>query len=238
MNIGLIGYGKMGKAIENIATARGHHIVLKISSANLYDLTSANLGECDVAIEFTHPGCALQNIRACIDASIPVISGSTGWLKDWNEVKEYVDKKEGSFIYSSNFSIGVNIFFEVNKKLATLMASRTEYDVSITETHHTQKKDAPSGTAITIAEQIIHEISSKGKWVMDGTGNKNELTITSNRMDPAPGTHQVKYCSPIDDIDIVHTAHNRDGFATGAVIAAEFLNGKKGIFTMKDVLNI
>lgn len=238
MNIGLIGYGKMGKAIESIALSRGHKIVLKISSVNIDELTYANLSQCDVAIEFTKPESAPQNICICIDAGIAVVSGSTGWLQHWDEVEGYVNKKGGSLIYASNFSIGVNIFFEVNKKLASLMASRPEYDVSIEEIHHTQKKDAPSGTAITIAEQVISEIPGKQKWINEVSGNKNELTITSKRIDPAAGTHQVKYSSVIDDIDIIHTAHNRDGFATGAVFAAEFLQGRKGIFTMKDVLNI
>ena len=236
MKIGLVGYGKMGKAIDNIAVKRGHEIVLTISSANLEDLTHAKLKQCDVAIEFTNPESAPPNIRACLDAGIPVISGSTGWLSSWDDIKEYVNQKCGSFIYASNFSVGVNIFFEVNKKLAVLMASRPEYEAGITEIHHTQKKDAPSGTAITLAEQIIHEIPGKEKWVNQDSANKGELTITSKRIDPAAGTHEVRYSSAIDDIEIIHTAHNRDGFATGAVLAAEFIYNKKGIYTMNDVL--
>jgi len=238
MNIGLIGYGKMGKAIESIALKRGHKIVLRINSTNIDELIPANLSKCDVAIEFTNPESAPQNIRTCISAGIPLVSGSTGWLQHWDEVVRYLKEKGGSLIYASNFSIGVNIFFEVNKKLASLMASHPEYEVSIEEIHHTQKKDAPSGTAITIAEQVISEIPGKQKWVNSVAGNKSELTITSKRIDPAAGTHRVNYSSAIDDIDIIHTAYNRDGFATGAVFAAEFLQGRKGIFTMKDVLNI
>ena len=192
----------------------------------------------DVAIEFTGPHSAKENILKCIDAGIPIVSGSTGWLADWDEVENLCKQKNGSFLYASNFSVGVNLFFELNKKLAQLMRGHDDYDVSMIEVHHTQKKDAPSGTAITLAEQILQEIPRKENWVNEETGNAQKLAIISKREDPAPGTHSIKYSSAIDDIEIIHTAHSRSGFALGAVLAAEFIHHKKGIFTMKDVLNI
>jgi 4-hydroxy-tetrahydrodipicolinate reductase len=237
MRIALIGYGKMGKAIEEIAVNNGHSISLVIDLHNSNDLTKENLRKADVAIEFTTPETAMSNILKCIEAGVPVVSGTTGWLDKMDEVKKACIEKQGALLYSSNFSIGVNIFFEVNKKLAELMKKQA-YDVTIEETHHTQKKDAPSGTAITIAEQILKEISHKKKWVNDTSNNQEELSITSKRIDPAAGTHVVKYTSDVDDIEIIHTAHNRKGFAGGAVQAAEFIKGKKGIFSMKDVLGI
>lgn len=236
MNIALIGYGKMGKAIEEIALQRGHTVPLKIDIANAADFTKENLSKCDVAIEFTSPHSAVENILKCFDAGIPVVSGSTGWLEKWDDVKKACEVKGGSFLYASNYSVGVNIFFEVNKRLAALMSQHTEYDVSMVEIHHTQKKDAPSGTAITLAEQILENIDRKSKWVNEPSGKKDDLNIISERIDPAPGTHKIKYASAIDDIEIIHTAHSRSGFATGAVLAAEFLQNKKGIFSMKDVL--
>ena len=238
LNIALIGYGKMGKAIEEIALQHGHTIALKISSSNVDDLTIKNLQACDAAIEFTGPHSAVKNILSCIDAGIPVVCGSTGWLDQWDEVKRYCDSHKGTLLYASNFSIGVNIFFEVNKKLAALMANRNEYDVTIEEIHHTQKKDAPSGTAISIAEAIIEELPRKNSWENEPSQKKEVLTIISKRIDPAPGTHVVKYSSAVDDIEIIHTAHNRKGFAAGAVMAAEFIAGKKGIYTMQDVLEM
>lgn len=236
MKIALIGYGKMGKAIQEIALEKGHSIGLKISSQNKHELTTANLQDNDLAIEFTNPEIAASNIYKCLDAGIPVVSGSTGWLHDMDNINKYCKEKNGTFLYASNFSVGVNIFFELNKKLATMMARQTGYEVSIEEIHHTQKKDSPSGTAITIAEQIIANMPNKSAWVNTPQANENELPITSKRIDPAPGTHRVKYSSSIDDLEIIHTAHNRKGFATGAVLAAEFLAGKKGIYYMKDVL--
>jgi 4-hydroxy-tetrahydrodipicolinate reductase len=238
LKLALIGYGKMGKAIEEIALKNGHTIGLKISSANSADLTINNLQSCDVAIEFTNPESAVHNIFSCIDAGIPVICGSTGWLEQWEKVKQYCNEHNGSLLYASNFSIGVNIFFELNKKLAAVMSQRNEYEVAIEEIHHTQKKDAPSGTAITIAEDIMRELPRKRSWKNEPAQNKEVLTITSKRIDPAPGTHSVKYISDVDDIEITHTAHNRKGFAGGAVMAAEFIAGKKGIFTMREVLDI
>lgn len=237
MKIALIGYGKMGKAIEEIALQKGHSICLAINSKNANDLTKGNLAQADVAIEFTTPENAINNILLCFEAGVPVICGTTGWLNNFEKVKETCLKKNGSLLYASNFSVGVNIFFEINKKLAELMGKQ-DYNITIEETHHTQKKDAPSGTAITIAEQIIKEIPGKKHWVNEQSGKKEELSISSNRIDPAAGTHTVKYSSFIDDIEIIHTAHNRKGFASGAVLAAEFIKDKNGIFSMKDVLGI
>jgi 4-hydroxy-tetrahydrodipicolinate reductase len=236
MRIALIGYGKMGKAIERIALTRAHDVVLKIDLDNGQDLTAENLSRAEVAIEFTGPGSAVGNLLTCAAAGIPVVCGSTGWLESYPRVKEAFEKKGSAFIYASNFSIGVNIFFELNKKLASLMASHKEYNVDIKEIHHTQKKDAPSGTAITLAEQIQASIPALTHWVNRPSENPAELSIISERQDPAPGTHLVRYMSPIDDIEIIHTAHSRDGFAKGAVLAAEFIRNKKGIFTMQDVL--
>ena len=238
MNIALIGYGKMGKAIEEIALSKGHTIGLKIDLDNQDDLNAENLSKADVAIEFTGPHSAVANLKKLFDAGVPVVSGSTGWLEQWSEIKQYCESKNGAFIYASNFSIGVNLFFELNSYLAKLMSNHTGYEVSMEEIHHTQKKDAPSGTAITLAEQVMVHIKSKKQWVNEATGNKDDLQITSKRIDPAPGTHSIKYHSDIDDIEIIHTAHSRKGFAGGAVAAAEFIAGKKGIYTMKDVLGL
>lgn len=238
LRIVLIGYGKMGKTIESIALERGHTVDLKIDIDSLADFTAANLQQCDVAIEFTGPHSAKENILKCLNAGTPVVSGSTGWLADWEEVKNTCKEKNGAFLYASNFSVGVNIFFELNKKLAQLMNGYSDYSVTMEEVHHTQKKDAPSGTAITLAEQIMQEITAKKKWVNNQTDNPDELPIISKREDPAPGTHSIKYSSAIDDIEIIHTAHSRNGFALGAVLAAEYIHNKKGIFKMKDVLGI
>jgi 4-hydroxy-tetrahydrodipicolinate reductase len=238
MKIALIGYGKMGKAIEQIAVEQGHEIVLKISADNLQDCTIGNIQKADVAIEFTSPESAIQNLRICIDAGVPVVCGSTGWVAQEEEIKNYCTTKNGTLLYSSNFSIGVNIFFAINKKLASLMQAHKSYNVSISETHHTAKLDAPSGTAITIAQQILENNNNKNKWVLGSANNNTDLPITSIRENPAPGTHSVLYSSAIDDIEIIHTAHSRAGFATGALAAAVFLQNRKGIFTMSDVLNI
>lgn len=236
MRIALIGYGKMGKAIERIALARGHEIVLKIDLDNSYEMTSENLSKTDVAIEFTGQASAESNLLKCAEAGVRAVCGSTGWLEKYEEVKQAFEKKTSAFIYASNFSIGVNIFFELNKKLARLMASFPQYAVEMREIHHTQKKDAPSGTAITLAEQILANNPTLKTWVNRLSEEDGELPILSERMDPAPGTHFVKYHSQIDDIEIIHTAHNREGFAGGAVLAAEFIQDKKGIFSMNDVL--
>jgi 4-hydroxy-tetrahydrodipicolinate reductase len=236
MRIALIGYGKMGRAIERIAITRGHEIVLKIDLDNGHEMTRENLLKADVAIEFTGPSSATANLLKCAEAGIRVVCGSTGWLEDYPAVKMAFEKKGSAFLYASNFSIGVNIFFELNKKLASLMVPFPEYAAEIREIHHTQKKDAPSGTAITLAEQILAEIPSLKSWVNKPAEHPGELPILSERKDPAPGTHSIKYHSSIDDIEIIHTAHNREGFAGGAVLAAEFIQNKKGVFSMKDVL--
>lgn len=238
MKIALIGYGKMGKAIEEIAVSKGHEIVLKIHSKNIQELTEINLQNADVAIEFTGPKSAFNNIQLCLKANIPVVCGSTGWLTNFEQIEAECNQHNGSLLYASNFSIGVNLFFELNNYLSELMSKYEEYDVQLEEIHHTQKKDAPSGTAITLAEQIMKNIPSKANWVNHTSENKNELQIISERIDPAPGTHKIKYTSSIDDIEIIHTAHNRKGFATGAVLAAEFIFNKKGVFTMKQVLGL
>jgi 4-hydroxy-tetrahydrodipicolinate reductase len=238
MKLALIGYGKMGKAIEEIAVDRGHKIVLKITSQNKADLSSTNLKKADVAIEFSQPQTAVENIITCLDSGTPVICGTTGWLNDFPKIERVCKEKNGSFLFASNFSIGVNIFFEINKRLAALMNDQKQYSVTVEEIHHTQKKDAPSGTAITLADGIIDKLERKVKWVNKKTDVPGELSILSKRIDSVPGTHSIKYSSPVDDIDIVHTAHNRKGFAEGAVLAAEFLFNKTGIFTMKDVLGV
>jgi len=238
MKIALIGYGKMGHAIEEIALQRGHEIVLKVGIENVQDNTIDNIKKADVAIEFTGPEVAFDNVIRCIEAGVPVVSGSTGWLQRFEEAKAFCNKKNGALLYASNYSVGVNIFFAINKKLAELMAPHKEYDVSLTEIHHTQKKDAPSGTAITLAESILQSIGQKKKWVNEASNKSEELQIISERIDPAPGTHTITYTSDIDDIEIKHTAHNRKGFATGAVLAAEFLHNKKGIYNMSDVLGL
>ena len=238
MKIALIGYGKMGKAIEAIALQKGHQVVLKIDVTNAGDFTQASADEADVAIEFTGPHSAVKNILQCIEYGLPVVSGSTGWLDQWAQVEAACTAKNGTVVYSSNYSIGVNLFFEINKQLAKLMDPYPDYDVSMTEIHHTEKKDAPSGTAISLAEQILENLGRKHKWTNDTASNPNEISIRSERIDPAPGTHTVSYHSAIDNIEITHTAHTREGFATGAVMAAEFATNKKGVFDMKDVLGL
>lgn len=238
MRIALIGYGKMGKMIEGIALERGHEISLKIDEDNKEEFNSQSAAANDVAIEFTAPHSAFENVMKCIDLGVPVVSGSTGWNAQLPEAEDHCRQREGALLHSSNFSIGVNIFFQVNKLLAKLMDRQPDYDVTLKEIHHTQKKDAPSGTAVTLAEQILQNIKRKGNWVNEAAQNADELSIISERIDPAPGTHHVKYSSAVDDIEIIHTAHSRKGFALGAVMAAEFIAGKKGVFTMDDVLHL
>lgn len=232
MKIGLLGYGKMGKTIEEIAIKRQHHITLKVDK----DTQSYVLDNIDVAIDFSTPDAAVANITKCFNHNIPVISGTTGWLKDYDKVVALCKEKNGTFLYASNFSLGVNIFFELNKTLAKLMANLPEYTISMEEIHHTEKLDAPSGTAITLAEEILSH-SKYESWTLDAN-HPNELHINSKRIDKVPGTHEVTYNSSVDSIEIKHTAHNREGFALGALIAAEWIAGKTGVFSMKDVLNI
>jgi 4-hydroxy-tetrahydrodipicolinate reductase len=238
MKIALIGYGKMGHMIEEVATQRGHEIVLKIDISNQQDFNQENISRANVAIEFTGPDSAFNNVMKCLQFGIPTVSGSTGWNDKLEQAKSYCRNNNGSLLQTSNFSVGVNIFFEINKLLAKLMSSQPEYDVTMKEIHHTGKKDAPSGTAVTLAEQIISDLPRKKNWVNQSSGSKEELSIISERIDPAPGTHYVKYSSGVDDIEIVHTAHSRKGFALGAVLAAEHISDKKGIFSMKDVLHL
>ncbi|WP_314895160.1 4-hydroxy-tetrahydrodipicolinate reductase [uncultured Capnocytophaga sp.] len=230
MKIALLGYGKMGKTIEKIAIERGHKIVLKIdASSDEYDITQA-----DIAIEFSTPKSAFANISNALYKGIPVVAGTTGWLEKYQEAVAICEASDTAFLYASNFSIGVNIFFEINNILAKMMSSHPEYNVSIEEIHHTQKLDAPSGTAITLAEQIIKNSDKKG-WKL-GEATQSEIPITAQRIENVPGTHTVLYQSPIDTIEIKHTAHSREGFALGAVLAAEWLVKRKGVFSMKDVL--
>ena len=231
MKIALLGYGKMGKTIERIALERGHEIILKIGS----NIEAQDLSRADVAIDFSIPDAALNNIITCCKNKVPVISGTTGWLQDYPKAVKACDDHESAFLYASNFSIGVNLFFELNRKLAGLMEPFKEYAVAIEEIHHTQKLDAPSGTAISLAEQIIAN-SSLGGWKLDHA-EENEIPITAKRIDDVPGTHTISYTSKVDTIEIKHTAHSREGFALGAVIAAEWLKDKKGVFTMKEVLS-
>lgn len=231
MKIALLGYGKMGQAIEKIALERGHEIVLRKDEFNTYE----GLSNADVAIDFSIPAVAVSNISSCFYENVPVISGTTGWLEHYDEMVSLCKEKNGAFISSSNFSLGVNLFFELNEYLAKMMSKFDTYKVQMEEIHHTQKLDAPSGTAISLAKGVI-ENSLYTNWTLEEP-KTNEIHIESKRIGTVPGTHTVTYNSPIDAIEIKHTAHNREGFALGAVIAAEWIVGKKGIFTMKDVLN-
>jgi len=238
MKIALIGYGKMGKEIEKIALNRGHEIVLKIDITNPEDLNLTNLKKADIAIEFTTPASATANYKLCFEAGIPVVSGTTGWLEKQAEIHQLCKDLNGTFFYTSNFSLGVNIFFALNKRLAELMANHPEYSVEMKEIHHTQKLDAPSGTAITLAEGIIENIPAKKSWVNRTTGLADEIGIISEREGQVPGTHIINYDSEVDYIEITHCAKSRKGLAFGAVLAAEYSFGKKGILSMNDLLNL
>ena len=232
MNIALLGYGKMGKTIEQIAVKRGHQIVLKVSR----ETGEYSLDNVDVAIDFSLPSAAFENISNCILQRTPVVSGTTGWLEKYDEVLKLCHENKGTFLYASNFSLGVNIFFEMNKTLAKLMKGLPQYYVGIEEIHHTQKLDAPSGTAITLAEEIIKHSDYKN-WTLE-TPKSKEIGILAKRIENVPGTHEITYESDVDSISIKHTAHSREGFALGAIIAAEWIHDKIGVYTMKDVLNI
>lgn len=230
MKIALLGYGKMGKAIEQIALSKGHEIVLRKTSDASFD----GLENADVAIDFSVPSSAVENISEALRRRIPIVSGTTGWLADYDKMTALCNEKQGAFLYGSNFSLGVNLFFELNEHLARLMARFPEYKVRMTEIHHTQKLDAPSGTAISLAKDIINNSAYSG-WTMDEP-KSDEIPIKAERIDKVPGTHSIYYETPIDTIEITHTAHSREGFAMGAVLAAEWIVGKKGVFSMKDVL--
>lgn len=234
MNIAILGYGKMGKVIEEIAEERGHEIVLKVDEdIENYPLEEAGI---DVAIDFSVPDAAFKNVTSCFKSKIPVVCGTTGWLDNYEKARKICEEEGTAFIYASNFSLGVNVFFELNKKLADMMKGLPEYSVEIEEIHHVQKLDAPSGTAISLAEQIIEKYPDKKGWQLDHA-DKDEVVIHAKRIADVPGTHTVTYDSSIDTIEIIHTAKSRKGFALGAVVSAEFLKDKTGIFTMKDVLS-
>ncbi len=232
MKIALLGYGRMGKAIEKIALERGHEIVIR-KDVEPIDL---DLSIADAAIDFSHPLAAFDNIKNCIDCKVPVVSGTTGWLDKFDEIKVYCEDQNGAFIYASNYSIGVNLFFNLNAYLAKMMEQINGYDAAIEETHHIHKLDAPSGTAISLANDILQN-SEKKQWNIESP-QSDDLYINVKREGEVPGTHEVSYTSAIDSIEIKHTAFNRTGFALGAVVAAEWLEKKKGVFNMKDVLGL
>ncbi len=244
MKIALLGYGKMGQIIARFAAERGHEVVLKINEDNLQDLTIENLQKADVAIDFSAPNAAVSNIYKCFDANVPVVVGTTGWYGNLQEIKNDCLSSNNAVLYGSNFSIGVNLFFHLNKVLAKMMNNYPAYEVQVEEIHHTQKLDAPSGTAMTIAEDIIDEIDRKTEWLNEVVGTpipdviKNEqLLIESHRIENVPGTHTVVYSSEVDEIEIKHTAHSRAGFALGALVAAEWLQNKQGFYNIADVFN-
>ena len=237
MKIAILGYGKMGKEIEKIALSRGNDVVLTVGEDNLNDLTKDNLSKADVAIEFSTPDTAYDNIQLCFEADVPVVVGTTGWLDKIDNCIQQTESGKGLF-YASNFSVGVNVFFEINKKLAALMAPYNDYKVEMEEVHHTEKLDSPSGTAITLAEGVIDNVPKVTSWVNDKTISENEVGILSKRIENVPGTHIVTYENDIDEIYIKHTAHNRKGFALGAVLAAEFMKDKSGFYGMSDLLGL
>lgn len=236
MNIALLGYGKMGKEIETIANARGHNVVVKFDSKDDWEKGQFDLSKADVAIEFTKPNSVVKNIFKCFDADLPVVVGTTGWMGQLDHVKEICREHRKTLFYASNFSIGVNLFFKLNETLAKIMTDHEEYEVSIDETHHTEKKDSPSGTAIRLAQDVTTNLERKDVWIEGESKESYEVGITSHRIDDTPGTHVVKYSSDIDDIEIRHIAKSRKGFAIGAVLAAEWVNGRKGLYTMDDLL--
>lgn len=244
MKIAILGYGKMGRIIEQFATERGHEIVLKVNVDNTEDLTLANLKKADVAIDFSTPDSALSNIELCFDAGVPVVVGTTGWYGHLQTVKNKCEQGNNTLLYASNFSVGVNVFFFVNKVLAKIMNRYPQYEVQVEEIHHTQKLDSPSGTAMTISEGILSELYRKNEWVNEliGSGEEfivkpDQLLIESHRIEDVPGTHTVIYSSEVDDIEFKHKAHNRAGFALGAVLAAEWLENKTGFYSITDMFD-
>jgi 4-hydroxy-tetrahydrodipicolinate reductase len=240
MKIALIGYGKMGKAIDIVATERGHQICAKFNSSNPITIEKLKNSQADVAIEFTQPKLAASHIRTCVDAKTPVVVGTTAWQHELPELNNFILNNDGSMLHASNFSVGVNIFFKLNQLLARLMNKQSDYIVSIEEIHHVQKLDAPSGTAVTLADGLVNELDAYKNWKLlnDETCDIDTIPVKATRLPEVPGTHIIKYESDIDFIELKHEAKNRKGFALGAVIAAEFLIDKKGIFTMNDVLNL
>lgn len=245
MNIALIGYGKMGQIIERFAIERGHEVVLKIGIDNLADLTVSNLRKADVAIDFSTPDAAINNIYTCFDANVPIVVGTTGWYGQLQEIKDECLRRNNTLLYGSNFSIGVNLFFHINEVLAKVMNNYPVYEVQVEEIHHTQKLDSPSGTAMTLAEGIIENMDRKSEWVNELDGNpaievlkQEQVLIASQRIENIPGTHTVIYSSEVDEIELKHTAHSRAGFALGAVVAAEWLQNKQGFYNISDIFNL
>ncbi len=236
MKIAMLGYGKMGKKIEELAQKAGHEFILKIDQYNRHTLNSENLQKADVAIEFSQPTAAVKNIKFCLHNGIPIVSGTTGWLEHYEEISDLCKKEKGAFFYASNYSIGVHLFRNINKQLAALMETQPNYQPQLTEIHHTQKLDAPSGTAITLAEDLLSEISSKNQWRNELTKDPKTLSILSERIDQVPGTHRIDWQSAVDTIRLEHVAHSREGFAKGALAAATWIVDKKGVFGMKDML--
>ncbi|AMQ01688.1 Dihydrodipicolinate reductase [Pedobacter cryoconitis] len=245
MNIALIGYGKMGQIIERFAIERGHEVVLKVGIDNLADLTVSNLRKADVAIDFSTPDAAINNIYTCFDANVPIVVGTTGWYGQLQEIKDECLRRNNTLLYGSNFSIGVNLFFHINEVLAKVMNNYPVYEVQVEEIHHTQKLDSPSGTAMTLAEGIIENMDRKSEWVNELDGNpalevlkQEQVLIASQRIENIPGTHTVIYSSEVDEIELKHTAHSRAGFALGAVVAAEWLQNKQGFYNISDIFNL
>ncbi|MBE6333856.1 MAG: 4-hydroxy-tetrahydrodipicolinate reductase [Bacteroidales bacterium] len=238
MKVALLGYGKMGQMIAGILEEQGHEVVLKVDIDNRDIVTNEELKMADVAIEFSMPKVAVENYKWCFDCGVPVVSGTTGWLERWDEVINYCNEKQGGFFYASNYSIGVNIFFHLNKVLAKVMSNFKEYGITLDETHHVHKLDAPSGTAITIAEGILENHDGYAKWALNDGKEilESELPITAHRIGEVPGIHKVTYKSGVDEISIEHSAYSREGFAKGAVAAAQFMVGKSGVFSMDDLL--
>lgn len=239
MQIGLLGYGKMGKAIESLAQSQNIEIAWKISRESLNQLNTGLLQQADVVIEFTQPEAAFENVMNCLKAGVPVVSGTTGWLNKLSEAENWCQENGGALLWASNFSVGVNLFFAVNQHLARLMNNRPEYQPEVSETHHVHKLDAPSGTAITLTKEIIESIDRKNNWRLHPEpAGPDDIPVTAFREDEVPGTHSIRWSSPIDEITLEHRAHSRTGFASGALLAAKWLKGKSGVFRMKDVLGL
>lgn len=238
LKIIIVGYGRMGQEIKQVAEKRGHEILMTIDKDNQDEFTPENLKKADVAIEFSLPDAAYDNIKKCFDANLPVVSGTTGWLERFYDIRRYCLEKDTAFFYASNFNIGMNLFFKVNEYMAKIMNHYSNYDVEIEETHHVHKVDAPSGTAVKLAESLINEIKRKNKWKKEKGEAEDEIPVKSIREDEVPGIHRVMYSSSFDEIELKHSARSREGFALGAVMAAEFIHDKQGIYSMDDLLNI